>query len=274
MLFNNIRLILLVRFTINLIPFSLRLFLHNLFPFLKLGKFFRHGESQKNYIFKLKELKTKFYLSDSVVIRKIFWEGLLSYEGYLPHIIKKISKNKKVLEIGANFGLYTCIAGKNSKKYYAFEPIEKNFLELRKNINLNQIDKVKIFNLAIVDNNKSKVSLYIPDRDKTEINTGASLLIKSKKYETCNSINIKKILYKIKPNIIKMDIEGYEYNLLLKSKKYILKYKPIIISELNNKKTLNFLINLNPKKIHDINGNVLNINDLKNYRFRDCIFYF
>lgn len=266
--------ILLVRYFVNLIPFNLRLFINNTFPFLKLGKIFRHGKNPNKYIFQLKEFNKKFFLSDSIVLKKIFWEGIISYEKNLPFYFEKLSRNKKILELGANCGFYTCIGGKNSKKYYAFEPIRKNFEELKKNIKLNKLSNVKLFNFAVIDNNSKNVKLYIPKRDTTEINSGANLFFKSKKFEICKSINILKILNELKPNLIKMDIEGYEYYLLLKSEKYILKYKPIIICELNNKKTISFLISLNPKKIQDINGNKLNFKQIKYYKFRDCIFYF
>ena len=270
----RIEIIVLIRKIINLIPFKLRLTLIKIFPKLKLGKIFRHGNNSKNYKFYLKEFNTKFYLSDSILLKKIFWLGLESYENRLPILYRKLSFNKSVLEIGANLGFYTCIGGKVAKKYYCYEPIKKNFRELKKNLNLNSLNNVKAFNFAVTDNKNDFVSLYTPNEDRSDITTGASLLAISKKYEKCKAINIVKLINKTKPQLIKMDIEGYEYDLLLKFKNYVKQKKPVIICELNNPKSVNLLLDLKPIRIIDIDGKKISKKNIFSYKYRDCIFFY
>ncbi len=151
----------------------------------------------------------------------------------MPHFIesiKKYLKNCKVfVDVGSQVGIYTKLAYENMENgiIYSFEPqperINKEFLSLNKsNINVNY------YHLALSDKN-GKINLYKdtigtkikPNRQPTLVNT-----------RTLDSmINNKEI--KI-PDIIKIDIEGGEYYMLLGSKDLIRKGKTIFFIEIHH----------------------------------------
>jgi FkbM family methyltransferase len=146
------------------------------------------------------------------------------------NMTKKNIKNKIVLDVGANWGEFSLLAAQmGAKKVYAFEPVSsaaKNFL---KNINLNNMqDKIVVIRGALGNKNYfdkiyfkhtaddgARIDLKIPgDRfEKVEIMTLDEFLSKNK---------IKKV------DFIKMDVEGFEENVLIGADKTIKKFKPVL----------------------------------------------
>jgi FkbM family methyltransferase len=119
-----------------------------------------------------------------------------------------------IIDIGANTGLFTCIAGKLGKKVLAIEPHPSNLQYLYRNIQINNLTDIEVYPLALSDNINIS-TLYGGGQ-------GASLLrgwsgIKSN-YETLIPINTLDNLiserFINKKLFIKIDVEGNEYHLL------------------------------------------------------------
>jgi FkbM family methyltransferase len=122
--------------------------------------------------------------------------------------------NKIVLDVGANIGAFSVMASKSgAKKIFSFEPDKENFALLKRN----KLPNMEIFKLAVVGNNDKTRKFYL----NKGINKGAhSLYIKRGRDETkVNCIRFSKVLGKYKPQVIKIDVEGSEYELLLSLKK-------------------------------------------------------
>lgn len=67
---------------------------------------------------------------------------------------KSIDKGMKVVDVGANIGYYTVIAGVrvgDSGQVFAYEPEEKNFNLLQRNISENKLSCVKTFKMGLSD---------------------------------------------------------------------------------------------------------------------------
>ena len=115
-------------------------------------------------------------------------------------------KGKKVLDIGANIGAFSRLAYKQGAEVITFEPDKENFSLLQKNspntLNINK---------AVVGNGDKTRNFYL----NRGINKGShSLEIKRGRKEIMvDCCNFKEILEKYKPDVLKVDIEGGEYEI-------------------------------------------------------------
>ena len=179
---------------------------------------------------------------------------------FLPHekdyygILKvcKISKNKSIIDVGANIGISTLGFRKLGfiNPIYLFEP---NFLLYRKYLKKIKKQNKNIFinNLAL-NNKKEEKKLYIAyykgqtlhflsSFDKKYIINSIKITFFNvkkkisiiKKNVMCEKFDSVKIKYP--PNFIKLDTEGHDYNVLLGMKKTIKKHKPVFLIEYNTK---------------------------------------
>jgi len=178
-------------------------------------------------------------------------------------ILKEYLKQGDVFfDIGAFVGSHSLYAsrkvGRNGK-VISFEPNPFNAKELRKNISLNGIKNISLFQVAIGAINR-KFDFCLPERhgDKT------SLLLKA---DSTNKISIDERTLKsfveeqrISPCLIKMDVEGYEYEIFKGSESYFINNKPNTICEIHlellTKEKIEYLFNLFQfyPKVHLVSG--------------------
>ena len=150
------------------------------------------------------------------------------------HIIQKADKflqdNANILDIGANIGnnavYYAMI--RNANKIYAFEPIKDTFEILRKNIELNALqDKIYPFNVALgLQEGKAVIKNRPVDNcGGTEIKTDndGDLIVK----------NLDSFEFSEKIDFVKIDVEGFESQVLLGAKAFLAKHKPIMVIEIH-----------------------------------------
>jgi FkbM family methyltransferase len=136
-------------------------------------------------------------------------------EPYLTEAIQKeIKEGDVIVDIGANIGYYTLqvarLAGDNGK-VYAIEPVPENVELLKKNIELNDYSNIEVFQLAVGDVNKTAY-VYITDRRNTAamIETQASIDKAPVELTTLD----KFLENKPPPSLIRMDVEGYEAEIM------------------------------------------------------------
>jgi FkbM family methyltransferase len=210
---------------------------------------------------------------------------------HLPRIKKFIKKNLKfkkplIFDVGAYEGstLKLFYEIYSQGKFCCFEPNKTKYDQLKKI----KIKQMQVFNTALGSVNKN-ASMRINPIDMTN---SISKLKKNSFYLKIKNFIIRKNIYKIilekiemikldtfclkkkinKINILKIDTEGYEFN-VLKGGKKILKNVDFIIIELQNndmyegysrKKIENFLKNNNFKKIKSFQFPLM--------FFEDCIY--
>ncbi len=178
----------------------------------------------------------KFYLPNyplDFIQSTLVNSGKFYEENVLIMLDEYIKDDAIILDIGANIGNHTLYWGmaspRNIKKIYSFEPIEKTFYTLKKNIEINKLEeKVKLFNIGLsAAEEKADIALYSIG------NTGMTAL----KSDSSGTIPLKpldSIIFDEKlPHIdfIKIDVEGFEINVLEGAKKTIMKYRPVIFLE-------------------------------------------
>jgi FkbM family methyltransferase len=152
-------------------------------------------------------------------------------------------KSKTVYDIGSNIGITTIFFAKTSGKtgkVIAFEPNPESYLKIKQNVELNGLDNIQILNIGIGNKRERKTLVAHPSDPGTgsmEKNSiirmlkgwGAkSLQVEVDILDRC--IEAKKLP---KPDFIKIDIEGMEYNALLGMVETISKYKPSIYIEIH-----------------------------------------
>ena len=123
---------------------------------------------------------------------------------------KFINKDDIVLDLGANAGIFSLLS-KNAKKIICVEPLPGLIPFIIKNLKTNDLDnKAIVLNMAVGE--KGKLLLEIDDK------MNFSRIVKKKTDKTIEvkSVPLKELAEKYKPNVVRLDVEGYEYNILYK----------------------------------------------------------
>lgn len=122
-------------------------------------------------------------------------------------------KNRVILDIGAHIGGFTKIALDNgASKVISYEPDCFNF-ELF-NVNIHS-DRCVSHNAAVIAGNNDCVLLYSNGSKRSSASSSLNKLRGFVSEQKVEAHNFHKILEKYKPQIIKIDIEGGEYDILL-----------------------------------------------------------
>lgn len=138
-----------------------------------------------------------------------YWEEQ-TYLSILPHL----DKDKTFLDIGAWHGPISMVAQKHSKQCICFEPDPLAFSALKNNVESNKFQNIITVNKAVSSESSLKIG------HSTELGGGVSSYLSTDKFFVdCETISIKQILdiYNLNQNnisVIKIDIEGYECELL------------------------------------------------------------
>jgi FkbM family methyltransferase len=188
--------------------------------------------------------------------------------------IKKSQEERIILDIGAQSEIFSIYAlSKNkSAKIFSFEPDPENYIQLKENIEKNKIEKnITPINKALSKGN-GKISFYI----HPESSRANSIYEKNGEKTEVDSISLKQLFTELKIkkcDIMKMDIEGAEYETLYNSPKEVLNKIKIIFIECHehskiNKKynkegMINFLSENGFKIIKDKEGILIALNEKK-----------
>ena len=184
--------------------------------------------------------------------------GTYEREQVIP-FTKSLFSNAVVFDVGAQSGYYAMIASRRvgeRGKVIAFEPLPENILYLRKNVQLNRRKNLRIIESAISDNDG--VVLF---SDGTGTHTG--------KIDPCgklkvNSKSIDSMIQKDrleKPDVLKVDVEGEEYRVLLGARHTIAKFKPKIFLSIHNSSLEKSCISF----LHSMNYHIIRLQSKKEY---------
>jgi len=167
----------------------------------------------------------------------------------------KCYKNAIFVDVGANKGIYSLTLAKKFKnlKIYAYEPVLNTFKGFLHNIYLNNLkNRIKTFNFGLSDTAGIKKMVSI--KRKNYIQSGGysfrinKFIQKDNIIENYNTkIGDKVLNFKDKILFIKIDVEGYELNVLKGIKNLLKKNKVFIQVEIFNKnfKTVNDFLKKN-----------------------------
>ncbi len=152
----------------------------------------------------------KFYAEkgDAGLVGNIYYK-LMDYEDSM-FLMDHLKEKDLFVDVGANLGHYTMLAsGVCKAKTIAMEPIESTIEKLKKNIKLNNLkDKVTILSYGVGD--KNEVLNFTTN--KTVMNSVS--LEESNDTIKIEVRTLNELLKDENPTFIKIDVEGYEYNVL------------------------------------------------------------
>jgi len=227
-------------------------FVKKIFYLIKNNFFFENSLKSKDLI-KLKngltfQVFSKFDLISNALREQGEFDPLTSR---IASIILPENNKGNVIDIGANIGTFCIPLAKNFPKinFIAFEVQKKVFDVLNNNINLNNIKNIKTFNTGL-SAKLQKIAVPLPNYE-IENNIGAfsfDIEARKKKNFLANYIDKKVFSFDLFPldyfnykNIllIKLDVEGYELNVLRGAINTIKKnnFPPILFECWNNPKS-------------------------------------
>ena len=143
---------------------------------------------------------------------------LLSTNKYEPEIEQLITGTLKegdtFVDLGANEGYFSILASKkvgSTGKVFAIEPQERLWEVIIRNIQLNDCHNIQLVPYAIGEKIEMVEFILAPS-----VNTGSSGLIKFGrsalwKRQVSRSTTLDRVIGKQKINLLKIDIEGYEF---------------------------------------------------------------
>ncbi len=185
----------------------------------------------------LKDFGLKF--SNNSQVGEIFLDKIYtSYKDFIP------TKDDTVVDVGAQYGDYAvlCAGYYKVKRVHCFEPLNTNFKEIEKNIQLNKLKNISAYHVALGSENKTINIKY--SGDMAGIGGGRT---QKTHLRTLDS-------YRLRPTILKIDVEGFEMDVLKGSIKTIMKYHPKIIIETHTstlkREVIDFLKKFNYKVAH------------------------
>lgn len=200
----------------------------------------------ENEKFKIK-LKSE---GNDALSNKLYYEQ--SWEDEIVELFKKlIPKTKVFYDVGANIGVFSLLAEQLSPNtdIYCFEPNPINVKRINSNIKINKSAKIKVVTKAIGEK-KGNLNFYVPKGDYTsDVSSFFNAHTKGFNDFGTEAINVEVISLdeftkenENLPDLIKIDIELYEYQALKGSLNILKQGNPIVIVELFNdvvKRTIN-----------------------------------
>jgi len=121
-----------------------------------------------------------------------------------------------VIDLGGHKGIFSVFAATSAKdvKVYSFEASPENFAYLSHNISLNNLSNVRAFNVAVGGRDgETTLNLHEDNAQNSLLQRSSLQSVGSIKVETWSLARVLKTVAS-QVNLLKMDIEGMEYEAL------------------------------------------------------------
>lgn len=163
----------------------------------------------------------QYKLSMNTYFRDLYKYGSDIQEPYdytkLLQYVRRISKNKLIIDVGSNHGLFTIPCAMYGYDVIGFEPVKSNFETMVISKNINSCENVTLFNYAL-SNKSEQTKIFVPlCTDNASMNSNAAvqnLMWKEYYEEEITSITFDDWLSTQTINkeigFIKIDVQGFE----------------------------------------------------------------
>lgn len=168
---------------------------------------------------------------------KLFYVFRRHYEPEVQALEELLQGGDWVIDVGANFGLYTVLAGRKVEpegRVLAFEPFPDSFQMLRRNSEGNALqDVAQLWPCALGERTGTATLSVHADPGRNTLGSlgsegGSEIQISVRPFD-----EIAEELAMSRIDFIKMDVEGFELQVLRGARRSIEKFKPSVLFELN-----------------------------------------
>ncbi len=167
----------------------------------------------------------------------LYFYGTLDERYILTKLLKIIKPGDICWDVGANIGFYTCLLAslvEDSGAIVAFEPAARTCGYLNENISLNQFTNVTVVNKGLGDKQEQR-SLYYSEAGLAE---GTASLKYADGRATSERVTLDTIDNLISelpiPDFIKIDVEGYQLEVLRGAEDCLKTHAPLLMAELRD----------------------------------------
>lgn len=185
-----------------------------------------------------KKTNAKFRVRDDTYDREVVKEcfGLSYFNDKI-----KYNQNDIVFDVGANIGAFAVRVAPFVQTVHSFEPDSDNYSLAKENLALNNISNVHLHDHALIASDATTIDFFI----NTKTNKGAHscLPIRGREKVTIQAKRFSSLVRQLKPTIIKMDIEGAEWDILTANdtdwssvRSFIFEWHPNVVKDKNFKK--------------------------------------
>lgn len=160
------------------------------------------------------------------------------FEPKMVELFKTVAVGSEViLDIGANIGCTALLFSELSKQVYAFEPSQSTFHFLEKNVSESGLKNIALQNIGLGAESGEFTLTFSPANrsggfvsNQTQINAGhvTETITIRRLDDVIQSLNVSKV------DFIKIDVEGFEGQVLRGATQTLLTYQPVVVLELNH----------------------------------------
>ena len=163
-------------------------------------------------------------------IENVIYERGVYEQGTTEYIRQTLKTGDCFVDVGANIGYLALVAAAKtgkSGKVFAFEPVKSTFDILHQNKVLNEFEQLETFQFAL--GNKTEKLIIYPEKE----NRGGASIVnqRSEKGEEIEVKRLDDMQLDTKVNMLKIDVEGFEWEVLKGAERTIKKDRPILILE-------------------------------------------
>jgi len=157
------------------------------------------------------------------------------YEPELSFVHSVLNNQDTFIDVGAAFGIYSLVASKctgKDGKVFSLELAAGTFMNLEKNIFINDAENITALQLAAADKPGKALLIHHPDHSRNILSRADS----AEDSEQVLTISLDEMIQKYglkEVAMVKIDVEGAEELVLKGAQNLMQRCKPIIIFEIN-----------------------------------------
>ena len=175
----------------------------------------------------------------TTIENELYWNGFDGWEKISIKIwVEYCKRSKTILDIGANTGVYSLIASavNPNAEVYCFEPVQRTFALLQRNLQLNPKFQIKSFPVAVSDKNGKATFFDVTSASQYSASLNEKMLenVEGRIHYQVITValdDFEELKYK-KIDLIKLDVEMHEPEALKGMINMIRRDKPTILIEI------------------------------------------
>lgn len=208
----------------------------------RLCYFDRDGSRSLEFVLPYHDHLLIFFDVRSYIEQRIFYHGYFERE-VIDFLQIALKPGCVALDVGANIGCHSLVMADlvgDSGRVLAFEPHPGVSARLRANIHLNCLHNVEVVPVALSSESGSQL-LFAPTASAS--NQGQASLYRQNLDTECEEIRVPTATldqivddHKLrKVDLMKIDVEGHEYQVLRGARRTLARFKPVLVFEFSDK---------------------------------------